>query len=81
MKGRESDVPTYLLHFYIIHSSATNRWEILNPCPSYRIKSSKIEDKKYKIIKKYGKYDDDRMVTSNQYMDTKLSRLTDIILT
>ena len=41
-KGGESDCPTLLLHFYIIHSSATNRWEFLNRCPSNRIKLSKI---------------------------------------
>ena len=43
MKGRESDFPTYFLHFYIIHSSTTNRWESLNCSPSYRIQLSKID--------------------------------------
>ena len=44
MKGGDSEFPTYLLHYYVLCRSATNRWESQIHCPSYRIKSSKVED-------------------------------------
>ena len=44
MKGKESDFPTYLLHCYILCTSATKRWDSQIHCPSYQIKSSKVDD-------------------------------------
>ena len=43
MKGRESDFSTYPLHYPILCSSATDRWENQIHYPSYRINSSKVE--------------------------------------
>ena len=43
MTGEDSDFPTYPLHYLILCSSATDRWESQIHCPSYRIKSSKRE--------------------------------------
>ena len=81
MKGSESDCPTYLLHFYIIYSSATNRWESQILRPSYRIKLSKIHIQNRNNIKKYEKYDDDRMDISTQNMSIKLIGLMHMIST
>ena len=44
MKGGESDFPIYPLHYLILCSSATDRWESQIHCPSYQIKLSKEED-------------------------------------
>ena len=44
MTGYDSDFPTYPLHYLILCSSTTDRWESQIHCPSYRIKSSKVED-------------------------------------
>ena len=43
MTGNDSDFPTYPLHYLILCSSATDRLESQILCPSYRIKSSKVE--------------------------------------
>ena len=77
-RGRESNLLTQVLHFYIIQCSATPRWVSLNRSPSYQINLSKIKHgngntKLIEKLKNPGIKNGGLLININ--MDTKLNRI------